>query len=99
MADAEFKALDSDQRGKIADALTKQGAVKPCSRCSHDKFQIIEGLAAIPLQNNLKTFSLGGTNIPCALVACQQCGNVSFHALGALELMEEFNKTQKKDEK
>jgi len=33
----------------------------------------------------------GGPSVPCAIVVCENCGNVSFHAMGALGLMAEIS--------
>ena len=77
--------IDRDQVAKI---LTERGAVKPCHRCGHTNFSVIEGYSTITLQDSLDGgIVLGGPSVPVAMVACQNCGAVTQHALGALGLL------------
>lgn len=84
----------SNFRGKIIKELEKRGAIKPCSRCSHNKFTLLGDLARVDQQKDFKSVRLGGNAIPCAMVACSNCGNVSFHAIGILGLMDELTKPE-----
>jgi ribosomal protein L37E len=79
-------------RERIIKELEERGANLPCSRCGHNQFSLLEDFARIDLQKDFKNISLGGPAVPCAMVGCNKCGNISFHALGALALMDEVNR-------
>lgn len=81
-------------RERIIKELEARGVKLPCSRCGHNQFSLLEDFARIDLQSDFKNISLGGPAVPCAMVACNKCGNISFHALGALGLMDEVNKPE-----
>jgi hypothetical protein len=73
---------------KIAQALTTRGATKPCHRCGNDKFVVIDGYAIYSLQDNLDGgLVFGDAAVPVALVACEKCGALTPHAVGALGLL------------
>lgn len=84
----------SSIRDRIIKELEKRGAKLPCSRCGHNQFSLLDDFGRVDLQKNFNNISLGGPAIPCAMAACNNCGNVSFHALGALGLMDEVNKAE-----
>jgi hypothetical protein len=78
-------AIDRD---KIAKLLTEKGAVRPCHRCGHTKFAVLEGYSVFSLQERLDgPMILGGPAIPVAMVACENCGSITPHALGALGML------------
>jgi ribosomal protein L37E len=99
MPEHDFKSLSAEDRDHIANILTERGAIKPCSRCGNDKFLIVDGFSAVSLQDNLEEYTLGDMNIPCTISVCKKCGNMNFHALGALGLMDKFKNPKKSDEK
>jgi hypothetical protein len=75
-------------RDKVAKILTERGATKPCHRCGHTNFAVIEGYSSFSLQENLDgNIVLGGPAVPVAMVACGNCGAITPHALGALGLL------------
>ena len=78
----------SDLKQKVIQALESKGARLPCSRCGHAKFSLLDDFARIDVQRDFRSISLGGTAIPCVMVACTNCGDVNFHALGALGLLD-----------
>lgn len=76
-------------REKIAKVLTEKGAVKPCHRCGHTNFVILESYSHFTLQDDLsKGMIIGGPAVPFALSVCSNCGALTPHALGALGLLE-----------
>lgn len=77
-------AIDRDKIGSI---LTQRGAVKPCHRCGHTNFTVIDGYSNLSLQENLDGVVLGGPAVPVAMVACNNCGAITHHALGPLGLL------------
>ena len=77
--------IDKD---RIAKLLTDRGATKPCHRCGHTKFAVIDGYSTHSLQENLDGgIVLGGPAVPVALIACENCGAITPHAVGVLGLL------------
>lgn len=72
---------------KYSDLLTQKGANKPCHRCGHKTFSIMEGYSFLPLNDKLGSI-LGGPTIPAILIVCNNCGSITPHALGAFEELE-----------
>jgi len=79
--------LSEDQRQKIAAALEARGATQACPRCSNKTFTVLEGYFTHPLSPSVGMI-LGGPAVPVAVVACNNCGFLSEHALGTLGLLE-----------
>lgn len=61
-----------------------------CPMCHKGPFTIIDGLFNLSLQSSLSSYTLGGTSVPMIAIICNNCGYVSFHALGALGLLDSF---------
>lgn len=68
----------------------------PCARCGRQKFALLDGFARIDQQTDMSTVSFGGPTVPCAIIACENCGNVTLHALGALGLLAEIAPPEEK---
>jgi hypothetical protein len=83
-------------REKIIAKLNERGALLPCSRCGKNKFALLDDIARIDQQKNMSVVSFGGPSVPCATVVCENYGNVSLHALGALGLMAEVSPPEEK---
>lgn len=81
-------SLSEDQRRKIADALEKKGATGPCPRCGQRQFSVLEGYFIHPISTSASGLRIGGPAVPVAVIACNNCGFLSEHALGALGLLE-----------
>lgn len=80
---------------EIARLLTDKGADKPCHRCGHEDFAIIDEYTYIPLQEELsQSVKLGGSVIPAVVTVCINCGAVNFHALAGLGLMPEHHQRE-----
>ena len=76
------------EKEKIAQTLTTRGATRPCHRCGHVKFVVIDGYANFSLQDNLDGgLVFGGAAVPVALIACENCGALTPHAVGVLGLL------------
>ncbi len=85
----------SSIKDRIIAELEKRGAKLPCSRCGHRQFMLLDDFARVDQQSDFQNISLGGPAIPCAMVACANCGNLSLHAIGVLGLMDEVKKPEK----
>lgn len=76
--------LNTDEIVRI---LTERGVRLPCNRCGSNKFTVIDSYSFFNLQDIPTGIRLGGTTIPVALTACENCGAITPHALGALGLL------------
>jgi len=68
-------------------ALIEKRASVPCSRCGFNQFELQPAYTAIPLMPDCQAPSSYGPAIPCAVVACKNCGNLSFHSAAHLGLL------------
>lgn len=75
------------KKKEIIKALDDRGARLPCPRCGNQQFTLIDGYFNQTVQPELKGLVLGGPSIPSVVVACNKCGFLSQHALGALGLL------------
>ncbi len=78
MTEGEFNA--------IIKSLMDRKVTHPCQRCGHTKFELQPSYTTIPLVPNPNMASSYGVFIPAAIVACGNCGNLSFHSLSQLGL-------------
>jgi hypothetical protein len=80
--------FDQETKQKIAQKIEEKGELKPCVRCGLQNFSLLDGFVSLPLTQEISNnVLLGGPNVPCAVVACTNCGHIDFHALGALGLL------------
>ena len=78
-------AIDRD---KIAKKLSEKGATRPCHRCGHNAFTVLEGFTNIQIQDDFSAgLFIGGPSVPVAHIACNNCGAITSHALGALDML------------
>jgi len=70
---------------QIADALYKK-SIEPCPRCKSLNFDII-GQTMLAINDDIKVLKIGGPSIPCAIVTCSNCGFITLHSIGILNLM------------
>lgn len=85
--------MDQTLKEKIIKALREKNVSMPCPRCQSTDFDII-GQTAMSLSDNPAIISLGGSVVPAALIACVQCGFITLHALGSLDLMPYSKETE-----
>ena len=75
-------------RNEVAKKLEEKGAILPCHRCGQKTFTILEGFTNLNLQEDFSAgLVLGGTTVPVIHVVCNNCGALSSHALGALNML------------
>jgi len=78
-------AIDRDE---IARKLNEKGANKPCHRCGKNSFSILEGFTNIHLQKDFSAgMVIGGPSVPVAHIVCNNCGAITPHAIGALDML------------
>jgi hypothetical protein len=78
--------MDDKRKKEIQDALVARGALLPCARCGQRAFSVLDAYATVDQQQDFQKIIIGGPSIPCAVVACNNCGHISLHALGAIGL-------------
>jgi ribosomal protein S27AE len=76
------------KRKEIIARLREKGADKPCPRCGHLSFSVIDGFFNQTIQENFSGFVIGGQSIPAVVTACNNCGYIAQHSLGVLGFLE-----------
>lgn len=71
--------MDQERADRIITALEEKGVDQPCARCGHTEFDLV-GEAQLPIRAADPAHAV----LPAALIACRNCGLVSYHALGRL---------------
>ncbi len=74
------------RRLEIAAKLKIKGVKEPCPRCKHSTFGI-QGESAIVLEERNRRDSSTVEAIPVMVLACNNCGYITEHALGTIDLM------------
>jgi hypothetical protein len=76
--------MDTNRVGQV---LQQKGVTKPCHRCDHMNFTVLNGFTKFILQKNFRDgVEAGGASVPVVNVACDNCGAITAHAIGALGL-------------
>jgi ribosomal protein S27AE len=78
--------VERERANLIIQALSKKGVNKPCPRCGHPHFSVVAE-TAIPINSDPAVVALNVEVVPTVIVACSNCGFVTQHALGALDLV------------
>lgn len=75
---------------EIIKILNSRGVNKPCNRCGNNNFTLLDGYTKLPMYDKLEDMNsvkIGGPSVPVIMTACSKCGAITFHALGALGLL------------
>lgn len=88
--------LTNEQKESIVKVLNERLGVFQCPMCHKGPFTIIDGYFNMSLQGSLTSYTLGGTTVPMVAIACNNCGFVSLHAIGALGLLESMKEMPNK---
>ncbi|WP_370560526.1 hypothetical protein [Edwardsiella tarda] len=70
--------------------LTEKNALLPCHRCGSKSFGIVDGVTSYSLVNDpnmIGSVMVGGPSLPVLHVFCENCGALTSHSLGILELL------------
>lgn len=78
--------MEKKERDEIVDLLKTKGAINRCARCGHPNLRLVEK-SFFSVADDPTQIVLGGNVIPVVLVACENCGDLSSHALGTLGLL------------
>ena len=68
-----------------------------CPYCGGEKFTTTKSLAAVLTGEEVDQLSLG-SYIPAGMLICEQCGHIEFFALGALEMNDNKDTENKKND-
>ena len=81
--------LSEEDKQKVIAALRRKGVgLRNCPMCERTNSWIVaDGYINHPIQTQIGGLVIGGPSIPTAALICSNCGFVSQHALGALELL------------
>lgn len=83
--------LNDSQKMQVVDTLTQRLKQKQrgfvCPMCSHDKFVLLDSYIRNEIVTDLDGVQLGGPSVPAAAIICVNCGFISQHALGTLNLL------------
>lgn len=79
--------LSEEKRQQIANKLNSKGLKMVCPMCGNNHFTVIDGYFNNALQGDLQNLNFGGPSLPACVIACEKCGFISQHALGALGLL------------
>ena len=75
-------------RDEIAAKIKQKGATLPCHRCGQNSFIVLGGFTSITLQDDFSGgIVLGGPSVPVAHIACNNCGAITSHAIGGLDML------------
>lgn len=84
----EKELISEQKRLEIAKKLQEKGVRTDCPMCGNKHWAVLDGYFNQTLQSNLKGVKFGGPSIPSAAIICTNCGFISTHALGALDLLD-----------
>jgi transcription elongation factor Elf1 len=76
--------VELNRAKRIIAALNKKGATKPCPRCGHLHFSVLTE-TFIPVIEST-AYGPWESVAPIVIITCGNCGFITQHALGALEL-------------
>ena len=79
--------INITERQKIANVMNTKIQNVVCPMCHNKNFAIADGYFHNYLQSNMDGFNFDKPVIPTASIVCLECGFVSQHALGVLNLL------------
>ena len=80
--------MPENEYNAILKSLMERRATVPCSRCGGNRFELQPTYTTLPLVPDFRMASSYGGHIPCAIIICNNCGNINLHSLGALGLLQ-----------
>ena len=82
-----MKIIPDEKKQQIINVLQQKGVNRPCPKCNHNNFTLVDGYFNQVIQPELKGITLSGPAVPSVVTVCTNCGYISQHALGVLGLM------------
>ncbi len=76
-------------KNEIIRLLNEKKALLPCHRCGTENFTVMNSFSKVILQDDINSGTdMEGASVPVAIIACRNCGAITFHALGALGVLQ-----------
>ena len=82
-----MKIISDEKKLEIIKVLQQKGVNRLCPKCNHNNFTLLDGYFNQVIQPELKGISSSGLAVPSVVTVCTNCGYISQHALGILDLM------------
>lgn len=80
--------LTNDRKKEIILSLASRIEKMECPICHKESFSLLDGYINDSVQENYRMQTIGSkTMIPSVALVCNNCGFISQHSLGVLELM------------
>lgn len=88
MSDEKVNLISIEEKEKIVKILKDRGVPQNCPMCQKAKgWSISDGYINLTLQSNMQELRFGGPQIPSIAIICNNCGFISHHAVGVLDLL------------
>lgn len=81
--------LTKENKQIIAKKLIEKIGIFKCPICNNATFTIANGFICNNLQENLRSFQIGGEYLPSIALVCNKCGFTSFHNINILGINDE----------
>lgn len=88
--------LKEDERNQIIKALSERIGNFTCPICHKGHFSLIDGYSSHALTDNYRIINIDGKIIPFVMLACDNCGFISQHALGTIGVLKQNEDIEKK---
>lgn len=80
--------MNEFNKQQAIDTLIEKAAIYPCHRCGNVKFAVLDGVSLLPLIECIDSHTIvDRMNTPIFHVLCENCGALTAHSLGMLDLM------------
>lgn len=85
--------LTQNKKNEITSILNEKIKMLECPMCHSRYFTLIDGYFTNPIQDDFHPIVIGsGQQVPYIAIVCDNCGFISQHALGVLNLLEKKDK-------
>lgn len=84
--------IKEEDRKKIIDFFGEKVEKFDCPICHKGHFSIVDGYSNHVLSTDYHEIALSGKILPFIMLVCDNCGFVSYHALGTLGLLNNSDK-------
>lgn len=84
--------IKEEDRKKIIDFFEERIKKFDCPICHNGHFSIVDGYSNHVLTADYHEIALSGKILPFIMLVCDNCGFISYHALGTLGLLDNIDK-------
>lgn len=82
------------EKQKIIDTIKQKGATNNCPRCNQKDFTLLEGYFIPEIIPTIPVFFPTSASVRSIVIVCNNCGYMSQHAMGILELLPIINENK-----